>query len=40
MQYFSGQPIVGFVFVVVAWGFFEGRERVSLFGFGGSGAVK
>lgn len=37
MQYFSGQPVVGFV---VGWGFFGGRERVSFFGFGGGGAVK
>lgn len=36
MQYFSWQPVVGFV--VVVWKFFGGR--VVLFDFGGSGAVK
>lgn len=38
MQYFSWQPVVGFVVVVVVWKFFGGR--VVLFDFGGSGAVK
>lgn len=39
VHYFSGQPVVVFLFVV-GWGFFVGRGRVGLFAFGGSGAVK